>query len=427
MKRVAVVGAGWAGLAAAVTLAGRARVTLIDAGREPGGRARRVRLGGMDVDNGQHILLGAYRQTLALMRRVGADPDALLLRQPLTWVQQGGVELVCPRWPAPLHVAAGLLGARGLSWRDKWALARALDGLKRQGWRVAADRSVADWLRDGGQGAAAVEGFWRPLVLSALNTPLEQASLAVLAAVLRDSLGAARADSDLLLPRADLSALFPDPAWRWLGQQGVTLCPGRRVAGLALGGAGAVVDGERFDAVVCATAPYHAARLLGQAAPSMLQQLDFQPIYTVYLKYDETVRLPRPMLGLKGSVAHWFFDRGQLTGDAGLVAAVISSAGEHEAWPQDRLVAALDADVRRLAGHASPLRDARVVVEKRATFASRVGLARPGPRLGVKYGYIAGDWVVDDYPATLEGAVRSGVDAALAALQDMETNANNRE
>lgn len=417
--RIAIVGAGWAGLAAAVELAPSASVTVFEAGREPGGRARRVRDGRLVLDNGQHILLGAYHETLRLMTAVGADPGRLLRRLPLCWHQDDGLSLICPRLPAPLHLAAGLLMARGLGWRDKLSLARALATLARAHWQVGGEPTVADWLAAQRQPGPLIETFWQPMVLSALNTPIGRASMRTLALVLRDSLGGARADSDMLLPRADLSALFPEPAWQWLAGHGAQLRAGCRVTAVRDHGDGVRVDDECFDAAVVACAPYHAAPLLDNAPlTATVKHLEFWPIYTVYLAFDRAPRLPRPMIGLRRGCAHWLFDRDALTGETGLVAAVIS-APPRDLPPADALIATVADEVRRLAPHLPPPRWGRVLAERRATFGAVPGLPRPGVRVGVQSVYLAGDWVDGDYPATLEGAVRSGVTAARTLMRDM--------
>jgi squalene-associated FAD-dependent desaturase len=410
--RIAVIGAGWAGLTAAVELAPQGRVVVFEAGREAGGRARRVRDDGETLDNGQHILIGAYRDCLRLMRRVGAEPERLLVRRPLSWFQADGLRMECPRLPAPWHLATALIGARGLGWGEKYHLARALAVLRRAGWR-ADDVAVAAWLAGQRQPAALIERFWRPLVLSALNTPLDTASMRVLAAVLRDSLGGVRADSDLLLPREDLSSLFPDPACDSLRAQGAELRFGCRAGTVAADGAGVCVDGERFDAAVVAVAPYHVAPLLGTATPAGVKDLSFWPIYTVYLRFARPVRLPRPMTGLAHGTAHWMFNRPD-----GLFAAVISAPDPAALPPRDALIAAVVADARRVDPQLGEPLWSRVVVERRATFAAVPGCVRPGVRVGAGRIYLAGDWVDSPYPATLEGAVRSGVAAASALMQD---------
>ena len=123
-RRVAVVGAGYAGLAAAIELVrAGAAVAIFEANRTPGGRARRVEYRGAPLDNGQHLLLGAYRETLALMREVGV-PDRALLRPPLALHFPGRFSMQAPRLPAPLHLAVALARAQGLSSEDRWAAMR---------------------------------------------------------------------------------------------------------------------------------------------------------------------------------------------------------------------------------------------------------------------------------------------------------------
>ncbi|HRE15789.1 MAG TPA: hydroxysqualene dehydroxylase HpnE, partial [Rhodocyclaceae bacterium] len=316
-------GGGWAGIAAAVTLvAGGRQVTLFEAGRRLGGRARGVELDGQPVDNGQHILLGAYRETLALMRQVGADPARLLERRPLQIVDPGVFRMALPGWlPAPFNLAWGLLRAEGVHLREKVATARWMDGLKRQNYRLGTDCSVAEWLEAGGQNGILARHLWAPLCLAALNTPPERASAQVFCNVLRDSLGSPRrADTDLLLPRGDLSSLLPDPANRWLAEHGGEIRLGRRVKDLIVEDGHVYVDGEPFAAAIIATAPQHAAELT-EIGPAF----EFEPIATVYLGYANTVTLAYPMQAMSGGVGQWIVDRGN-----GLLACVLSGHGDWE-------------------------------------------------------------------------------------------------
>ena len=419
--RVAIVGAGWAGLAAAVELAPRADVTLFEAGRAPGGRARALG-DGSGLDNGQHILIGAYVECLRLMRTVGLEPDSVLRREPMNWIRLGGLQLRCPPLPAPWHVALGLVMAKGLSIGSKLRLAWALQKLRWQGWKLAEDLPVLGWLQQQRQSPVLIEEFWRPLVLSALNTPPERASMQVLATVLRDSLGAKRAASDLLLPKVDLSTLFPNAALAWLQAQGVAWRPGVRVRALQATKQCTVVQGEAFDAVIVAVAPYHLPHVLPESPlVSRLQSLHYWPIYTVYLQFGQPVSLPQVMTGLRGGTADWLFDRAALTGESGLVAAVLSAPSGLEGIDQQELVRRVLADVRRLVPEVAEPLSWRVVVEKRATFAAEVGRWCPPLRAAGPGCYLAGDWLMPDYPATLEGAVRSGVAAARALLADYQS------
>ena len=404
--KIAVVGGGWSGLAAAVDLVGGgATVTLFEAGRTLGGRARASVVDQRRLDNGQHILLGAYSETLAVMRAVGADPERLLTRQPLNVTLPGRFHLTLPRWPAPLNLAWAMLTARGTPWRDKLQTSLWMLALRARRFRVPADTSVAAWLDAAGQHGPLRKYLWEPLCLAALNCPAERASAQIFANVLRDSLGSPkRQDTDLLLPRTDLGAVLPEPANAWLTQQGATLRCGHRVAKIDCASpAEIVVDGMPFDAVIIATAPQHAASL----CPDPLPAFEFEPIATVYLQYPKNIRLPYPLLQQPGPLGQWVVDRGN-----GLLASVLSGHGHWETLSDDALSAALQQEL----GIATAPIWTKTIREKRATFACRPGLMRPAwqtkhPRL-----FLAGDYTWTDYPATLEGAVRSGRRAARAAL-----------
>ena len=401
--RVAVIGGGWAGLAAAVELTERGiSTTLFEAGRVLGGRARAVELAGRRLDNGQHILLGAYRDTLALMRRVGADPEALIERRPLQVIDRSGFHLALPRIPAPLNLAWGLLATAAVDGLEKAKTAWWMQGLKLRRFSVAADSSVAAWLDAAGQTGALRRHLWEPLCLAALNTPAEHASAQLFANVLRDSLGSSRrADTDLLLPRVDLGQLLPEPAGRWLEEHGAELRLGHRVQTMTPSPQGIAIDGEPFAAAILATAPQHARRLWPTGVPAY----DYEPIATVYLQYPATTRLAFPLLNLQGKYGQWVVDRSN-----GLLACVLSGHGDWEALDDASLASQLQAELSLPAAVSGY----KVLREKRATFSARPNLARPDWRSPTSGLFLAGDYTWADYPATLEGAVRSGLRAARA-------------
>lgn len=401
---VAVIGGGWAGIAAAVELTAAGRhVTLFEAGRRLGGRARGVELDGRAVDNGQHIMLGAYRETLALIQRVGADPETLFDRRPLQIVDNAGFRMALPRLPAPFNLAWGLLTASGVSMREKISTALWMDGLKRRNYQLAQDMTVAEWLRAHRQTGALARHLWAPLCLAALNTPIESASAQIFCNVLRDSLGSPRAaDTDLLLPRGDLSSLLPEPAAHWLETQGASLKLGQRVKDLVIEDGCAYVDGEAFAAAIIATAPQHAAELT-----ELPQTFEFEPIGTVYLSYPAETSLAFPMQGLSNGIGQWVIDRGE-----GMLACVLSGHGEWEEMEDASLVEALinELDLPTLPTWHGVIR------EKRATFCCRPNLSRPLHATEHHNLWLAGDYTWADYPSTLEGAVRSGLRAAQSLL-----------
>ncbi|WP_347247573.1 hydroxysqualene dehydroxylase HpnE [Zoogloea sp.] len=424
--QVAVIGGGYAGFAAAVTLArGGARVSLFESSRTLGGRARVVETDGYRIDNGQHILLGAYAETLRMLRLVGVKPRSLLTRR-LALVYPGLCALRAAPLPAPLHLAFGLLRARGLSWTDKRAMARLMGQLKGQAYRIDPDRSVATLLAESNQTDTLNRLIWEPLCIAALNTPVGDASAQVFANVLRDSLAAAASASDLLIPRVDLSELFPVPASRWLAMRGHQVRTAEPVKSISWLESGYTLEGDPwqtlFEHVVIATSPYHVAPLVG-ALPAMepvvrcIAGLRHEPIVTTWLAFDGPLPFPEPMIGLTGGYGQWAFDRSALGGPEGLVSVVISARGAHQDVQKDALEIALMSELQAALGPLPPLKWSRTITEKRATFACTPGVIRPDtstPEPGI---WLAGDYVASPYPATLEAAVTSGVTAARRILK----------
>lgn len=419
---VAVIGAGYAGMAAAAELAARGiPVSVFEASRTLGGRARRVGKDGIALDNGQHILVGAYTELLRLMRLAGADAAALLQRLPLTLVFPGEMSLTAPRLPAPLHLAAALLGARGLSFSARLAAIRFMRAMRRRGFRLAADTSAAALFDACAQPDAVRRYLWGPLCLAALNTPPAEASAQVFLNVLRDSLASSREASDLLLARADLSALFPEPAERFIQDKGGEVLRGTPIhAVMREDGAFRLAGDPRqrgFTHIVAAVAPYHLPKLVAglpelDDAARIVRQFHYEPILTCYLRYPGPVAFPAPMVGVGGGTAHFLFNR-RLAGTAKtMVSAVISAGGPHLDLSRGELVARIHADVQRIAGKLPEPEWARIITEKRATFACHPGMERPRAATPLRGFFLCGDYVASDYPATLEGAVRSGVACA---------------
>ncbi|MES2261616.1 MAG: hydroxysqualene dehydroxylase HpnE [Pseudomonadota bacterium] len=442
----AVIGSGWAGCAAAVELARAGhQVTLLEAARTLGGRARRVDIDGRRLDNGQHILLGAYTATLRLMRQVGVKRDQALLTLPLQMrypPASGGMDFMAPRLPAPLHLLGALLRSTGLAREDKMSLARFSTTACWMGWRLHTDCSVSELLLRFDQTPRLIELMWRPLCLAALNTPPERASAQVFLNVLRDSLGASRRASDMLLPRADLSALLPEAAAAYIGQRGGGVHAGAKVCTLEqlpsgrwqVGASGAAVGGDwyaQFDGVVLATGAGAASALLRELAPSpaaaslspladQLANFEAEAITTCYLQYAPDVALDLPFYALRDNpaAAQWgqfVFDRGQLDStQAGLLAVVVSASGAAAEQGQAALATAIAAQLAAVFRRPELERPSwlKVITEKRATYACAPGLARPDCATGLAGLVLAGDYTAGDYPATLEAAVRSGVAAA---------------
>lgn len=432
----AVVGAGWAGCAAAVTLARLAhRVTVFETAPVAGGRARRVVRAGLPLDNGQHLLLGAYVQTRNVLAVVnGGDGEAGLVRtalaiEPLA-SDPSALRLRARRLPAPFGLLAGLLAAKGLSLVERLAVVGWFHRLQRRDFRCPAGMTVAELIAEG---PVAAGGLWRPLCLAALNTPVERASAQVFANVLRAAFASCAEASDFLFASTDLSALFPDAALRYVEARGgrAALRTRARIVGVDDGSV-TIDDGvrnERFDSAVIAVGPHQLDATLPHdpvfsPALDAARGLGYEPITTVWLGYASRTPLPVPIARLDDAPGQWIVDRPEVLSRAGedasrpalaqVVAMVISAGGPHDALAPAQLAAACDAQLRRLLPRWPPLAWSQTIVEQRATYACTPDRPLPASALPHPRVALAGDWVDAEFPATIEAAVRTGVAAAMA-------------
>jgi len=427
--KVAVVGAGWAGLASAVALveAGH-EVTVFEASPTPGGRARGIadeQLG--MLDNGQHLLLGAYSACLALIAHLnpGRQQRELLARIPLHLESaDGSFRLRPPALPAGLNVLVGLWSARGLSLHDKWAATRMMVHLRRLNWLTDSDQTVQTMLTHYQQPEKLTRQLWTPLCLAALNTPIHQASAQLFLNVLRDSLGGQSSQSDLIIPKVDLSTLWPAAAAHQVEMRYRHIVRNIHVASECV-----EIDAERFDACIAAIPPYALARTLTTEADPLasaalkqaLQAFTYNAIATLTLKLERPWRLPQPLLLLdedpaQGYFGQWVFKREPY---ADQLTVVISASDDHLRSDRDNFVASI---ARQISSQVSIRSDEpqamprvihhKLIIEKRATFVAKPNLIRPGVSTAWPRLFLAGDFTDTGYPAVLEGAVRSGQAAA---------------
>ncbi len=433
VSKIAIVGGGYSGMAAAVRIAecGGTPVVL-ESARILGGRARRVDYQGRVLDNGQHILSGAYRELLRLMDVIGLS-SAVYERVPLRLLMPPRFAMRAPLLPAPLHMAFALLTAKGLSLRDRLSAIRLMRALKKNRFQVDARQTVGELLRQHHQPPNLIDYLWQPLTISALNTPPATASAQVFVNVLRDALAGEREASDLLLPTVDLTALFPGPAAVWVIQEGGEVRLGERVLTIASTDAAVTLrvgeSTEQYAAVIIAVGPHQRedfqlainGTTTNAASPRPLR---FEPITTIYFGFDCKTQLPSTMFGQAQGVAQWFFDRRQLSGQPEanelVVAAVISASGPHDEMESDALAAVVLAELRQFVASLPDPTWQKVIREKFATFACTPDAPRPSHLTASPRVFLAGDDITNpirNYPATLEGTVRNGVAAADAALE----------
>lgn len=439
---VVVVGAGCAGLAAAVRLSSQgARVVVVEQAPRLGGRTSSFtdRESGERLDNGQHVLFGCYRDTYELLRQIGAAGHAPL-QQTLALTIAGGPSgrghvLACPDLPSPWHLLLGLMMWDAVPFADRLAvrhLSHVLSSARRDGAEATAARvdpslTVSQWLNAQHQSAQMRRWLWDPLVFAALNQSPDEAAARPFVRVLAEMFGPRAEDSAIGLPRVPLDELIALPAIKAIESHGGVVMTKRP--------AKVVVTGDRIahvkvgDAIVRAPAvisavPWHAFQALwDETIPSSLADIatnaaamKSSPIVTVNLWFDRDVMpASTPFVGLADGTVQWFFGRKALVGSGTHVSAVTSGALEILRLENDDVIARVEADARgALPGtQGAVLRRALVVREPRATFTlSPDAPPRPGAMTGLAGFVLAGDWTDTGLPATIEGAVRSGFTAA---------------
>lgn len=434
---VAIIGGGMAGLSAAAALAeAGVQTTLFEAGPHFGGRARSVAIEfnsqTFQVDNGQHILLGAYHETLKLLAKVGVHEKSAFLRLPLALTMMSsrnkqGFKLSCSNYlPHPFNQLLGFLGCQGLAFSERISAILFMAKLKRMRYRLTLDEPLKEFLLKNGQSRQIINVLWEPLCLAALNTPIELASSKVFLKVLHDAFNQHKADSDFLIPKLDLSQILSTPMVRYLQTKHVNLLTNKRIRSIKPSENGFAVSTRletlNFSHVIIATAAKKLEELSADLpkldfVTSQTAQYDYQPIYTVYLQYPSTTRLAQPMLGLVDSTSQWVFDRGQLCGQHGLMAVVISAQGKHQKLTHEMLALKVAQELHHVFPSLPKPLWHKVIAEKRATFSCTVNLPRPANITPYANLFLAGDYTYADYPATIEGAVRSGLACASLILK----------
>lgn len=443
---IIVIGAGFAGLSAAVRLveAGRS-VVVLEATKAGGGRSRSFHdaVTGREIDNGQHLVMGCYRETIAFLRAIGAGDDVLHFQRNLAvhMVKPGGkrIDLHCPALPAPLHLAAGLIGMSGIGVLHRAAALRAGLLLRGEIMRPDDNETCDAWLRRMGQTQAIRAAFWEPLIWAVLNDDPLVASAAMLVAVLDRAFMSTRDASSLGVPKRPLSRLYVDRAVAWLRERGCEVRFAAPVRKLELDAAGHVEglllkSGERLasKSVISAIPPHALLEILPEAALEHVvfrdvARLDSSPIVNLWVGLDRPL-LDRPFVGLVGSPLHWLWDRDQIEGRgaaaregvAHLLSVTISGARSFVHDQPDALRELFVAELRRYFPRSQAKVTAfRVVKEKRATISHAAGtyLRRPPTRSPIAGLLLAGDWVRTGIPATIESAAQSGHDAARTLLE----------
>ena len=372
-------------------------------------------------------MIGAYQHMLDIMALVGISAEEAFDRHPIDITLYdtlfSPLTLSSQNWlPWPLSLAWSLITSAGIS--GFYQLVKLQYDSKRL--LLNKDISVSDWLLLTNQSDRLIKQLWIPLCLATLNTPIMEASAHRLATVLRDSLGQGQSAADSLIPRLPLGDVFPNAAANYLNNRGGKISLQTRAKSLLIqdNKVQGIInqDGHKIVAnnIIVATSPGQAADLLSPHL-TIFKPSEY-PISTIYLRYPSSVRLPSPMVGMTGTNSQWLFDRSAQS--PGLLSVVISGPGKHENLTKAELVSLVSKELRNfLPSLPEQANDSFVIREKRATFACTVNIEQDRPFFETTIAglWLAGDFVANAYPATLEGAIRNGKHCAERLLLNTKT------
>jgi len=424
---VVIVGAGWAGLATACYLADQnIPVTLIESAKHLGGRARKSTSRTQVLDNGQHLMIGAYTEMLKLLELIGTDESEVFLRTNQNLKLLNGkyletvIDLKLPSLPSPLNLVAGLLFSKGMSLKEKLTVLVNFDKLLKNKLTTATDITVQNWLQTADLPEKYIS-FLDSLCLAAMNTQAVNASAMAFQNVLNETFNGPKGSTDLLIPAVNLGNVLPAPARLFLSSKNARILTPHKVTHLQEGSGliKHVITEEhqlKSAAVVLATPAHITSQFLKpfESCNELchhLDQLRYEPITTVYLRYNADCQIPENIIGVTGTTSEWIFDR-RICEQPGMIAVVISSSGSHMDLDNKDLSLVIRNELAVLYPDWPKPNASWVIREKRATFSCTPDSAkhRPASKTPIQNLFLSGDYLVNNeqyLPATLETAIRN--------------------
>jgi squalene-associated FAD-dependent desaturase len=436
--RVLIIGGGFAGLAAGARLAEAGlKVELLERRGFLGGRAYSFTdpYTGDSVDNGQHLFMGCYQGTIEFLERIGTLDKLTFQKVPrVDFLDRSGFydRFQCPPLPPPFHALAGLFRLKGLGMSDKLRTLNVGLALRKNHNGSADPMTVDQWLDSLGQSDRIKQRFWYPMMVATLNEDPEIASARMMKAVLSKAFGSGLAGSRIGISSVGLSDLYTEGARRFIEARGGLVRTGAEVRQIVSGGdsisrvdlkTGESITADFYISAVPAAAliPMLPEPLRTQMAG--LSRLQASPIVSINLWFDRPV-MEADFVGILGTSVQWAFNKNAIlgrTGDTQHVAVVISAARRFVDWSRDELVELAVSELRETMPRSGGARlvHSTIVKEREATLSHTIDSdrLRPGARTSISNFALAGDWIDTGLPATIEGAVISGHDAADRAVE----------
>lgn len=358
------------------------------------------------------------------MQTIGIDESTTFTRIPLRLKLYGNnnIDIALPKLPSPFHTCAGLLMGKGLTIKEKLAITSLFIQLYRTNFNLLQDCSIRTALQNLGQSEFLITNLWEPIALAIMSTPIDIASANVFLQVLKNSFTGKASNSDWLLPKQDLSQILPNPAYKYLSTHGANIILGQSIKELIYEEhrcIGVANDKGSWyaDNIVLATPAITTAKLLTkretQHITTNLSKITYNSITTIYLIFAEPICLPYPMLGLLEQPAQWIFDR-KFVSQPNILSAIINNNTNTPEYSQDKLIHTIITQLNKYFPSLPKLIETKIIQEKRAAFLCTPTMQqlRPTNTTNIPNLFLAGDYTQGNYPSTIEGAVKSGINCA---------------
>jgi len=403
---ITIIGGGLAGITAACYLKKtNTPFLLLEAAPQLGGRARTITHNNTKLDNGQHLLIGAYKETNELLNTIGINPKTAFHRTPFNWhIPDQNLHIQLPKLPNPWAKIIGMLTAKGLTLKEKKALNHLMQTAKKTNYQIQQDTPFINYLNHTNQTQKLIQAYWNPLTLGALCTPVEKASTQIMLNILKETFQGPRTNSDWLIPKQDLSTLINTPAQNYIKSQNIKtntritqITPQTNNYQLTTQNNQKITTQK----IIIATTPTQAQNLL-KPLNIDIPTLEPQPI-------PPNCRLKHPITGNLSNEIQWLIDRYH-TGQPGLIAAITSGKGPYLSWPKEKWTEIAHETIKQTHPTWPNPTTTKVIKEKQAgyTHTPEAQKNRPTSKTTNPNIWLAGDYTQTHLPATIESAIKSG-------------------
>ncbi len=436
-KNICIIGAGWAGLTAAYYLTKQGfKVSILEAAPQAGGRARAIQVDSQyKLDNGQHMLISGYHHTIKILKELHQDIHNVLLDSGFNMhildKQNNNFNFKIPNLVFPFNFIASIIKLRHFNFIEKFHLSKFFFKVlsNKINFNNHADTTVLELLYKHKLSNRVIEILFEPIVISAMTTKINAASAKVFVNILKITFN--NKNYHWLTPTVDLSALFVTPITNYLIKNNTTihyLETAQNIKLLPNNSFMISTKNNNFiaDFIIAATQAWQTAKLIKDLPQlhevyTKLSSITYQPIITIYLIFAQKIMLDFDIQGLIGKNAHWIFNKAFSTAE-NILAIVVSSSVEFANMPKDIAIEHIKQEILLLHKELPPILDIKLIHEKRAAFtcSPQNNRFRVTATTDIRNLILAGDHILSDYPATLESAVISGIDAAKTLLTVMD-------